>query len=132
MIVTWNVMGMNKEARHREIYSSLLDFKVPIITLLETRIKETNADRIRNKLGSWKIEDNYKDHSIGRISILWKTTEKSLQLIHTSGQHMHMEVYDLADNLQVLITVVYAYNQLDRRRTLWQDGESIGQGIHVP
>ncbi|XP_058768939.1 uncharacterized protein LOC131642737 [Vicia villosa] len=132
MIVTWNVRGMNNGSRHREIWSSLVEFKVPIVALLETRIKEHNATSIKNKFGKWNIEDNYKDHPNGRIWLFWNPNDIRLQVIHTSAQYMHMEVYGLNGGRQVVIIVVYAFNQLDRRRTLWHDLEAIGQGIQDP
>lgn len=96
MIVTWNVRGMNKGSRHREICCALLDFKVHIIALLETIIKEYNATRIMNNFGKWNKEEIYKDHPNGIIWLLWKSNEIRLQVTHTSTQFMHMEVSDLA------------------------------------
>lgn len=41
---------MNKEAIHQEIGSHLSELDVPIIGLLETRVKQINANKITKKL----------------------------------------------------------------------------------
>lgn len=74
MIVTWNVRGINKEARHKEVCSYLHSFDVPIVALLETRVKKHNADRIRSKFGNkWEFADNYTHHDNGRIWLMWNS-----------------------------------------------------------
>lgn len=42
MILTWNVWGLNKGARHVEIGSYLKQMKYACIALLETRVKKEN------------------------------------------------------------------------------------------
>lgn len=76
MITTWNVRGINKEARSREVSSYLSTFKVPVIALLETRVKHVNADRVRKKFGNnSSYLDNYFHHHYKRIWLMWKDQE---------------------------------------------------------
>ena len=51
MMVSWNVRGINKVARNKEVSSYLHSFNVPIVALLETRVKMHNAKKVRNKIG---------------------------------------------------------------------------------
>lgn len=96
MIVTWIVMGLNKQARHIEINSYLSDFQVHVIAMLETRVKKTNADKIRNKLGNnSKYVDNYTDHENGGIQLMWNHNEVDVKALHIAYHYIHAEVYGL-------------------------------------
>lgn len=73
MMSTWNVRGINKESMHIDVSSYFSAFNVPIIVLLETRAKKSNADRIRQKFNNkWSYIDNYSHHHNGRIWLMWK------------------------------------------------------------
>lgn len=96
MIVTWNVRGMNKEARHKDIYSSCSEFQVPIIALLETRVKNNNAEKIRNCFGNkWTYAKNYMDHDNGRIWLIWNQNFVNIKIMQTMTQLIHVEYVDL-------------------------------------
>lgn len=85
MIVIWNVRGPNKEARHREVTFYLSGFNVPVIGLLEIKVKKHNTSRIRNKLDTrWKYEDNYNYHENGRIWLMWKHSEVVVNVLKTT------------------------------------------------
>lgn len=42
-------------------------------------------------------------------------------VIHTSTQFMHTKICGLNGEILYLVTMVYAYNQLELRKQLWQD-----------
>ena len=49
--MSWNIRGLNKAGKLREISSHLLNLQPSIVVLIETRVKEANAHKIRGKLG---------------------------------------------------------------------------------
>lgn len=51
MILTWNVMGLNKRTRHIEIEAHLRNLNVSCVALLETKVKEKKAKKIRKVFG---------------------------------------------------------------------------------
>jgi exonuclease III len=59
MIVSWNIRGLNKAGKVREISSRLQRLTPAISVLIETRVKAKNATRIRQKL---KLKGNYMDN----------------------------------------------------------------------
>lgn len=71
MILTWNVRGLNKTTRHKEVGSHLKKLNCACVGLLETRVKVGHAMRIKNRLGKWNSVDNYCHHDNGRIGVLW-------------------------------------------------------------
>ncbi|CAK8560469.1 unnamed protein product [Lathyrus sativus] len=109
MIVSWNIRGLNKVGKLREISSRLLELKPAIVILVETRVKKSKENVIRNKLHlTDNFIDNYKDRENGRIWIWWDNNEIDIYFIHSSSQHIHW------------MTVVYAHNQMNKRRILWK------------
>ncbi|XP_058753527.1 uncharacterized protein LOC131626708 [Vicia villosa] len=105
----WNVRGINKEARHREVNSYFSTFKVPIIALLETRVKKDNASKIRRKFGNyWSYLDNYSHHHNGRIWLMWKDQEVIINMLQCEEQFLHVEVKNFDNKVLYYATIVYA------------------------
>lgn len=120
MILSWNVRGLNKKARHLEISAHLKNLLVPCVALLETRVKSSNAGKIRKVFGAhWCWIDNYTYHVNGRIWIMWKPNCVDIRLVSASDQHIHCGVYDMNGDFSHWLTIVYAHNHLEQRRGLW-------------
>ncbi|XP_058782964.1 uncharacterized protein LOC131657602 [Vicia villosa] len=64
MTVAWNVRGLNKMGKLREISSRLLQLHPTIAILLETRVKYDKSNKIREQLHlRGRFLDNYHDHA---------------------------------------------------------------------
>lgn len=53
-------------------------------------------------------------------------------MVQMDEQYIHAMVFDLDHNLKYYITMMYAFNQLEKRKKLWIDIESIGSTIQQP
>ncbi|XP_058756408.1 uncharacterized protein LOC131629639 [Vicia villosa] len=126
MIISWNTRGLNKKGKLREISSRLLELKPTIAILLETRVKESNANRIRAELHlPNNYLDNYMYHFNGRVWIEWDHTKVNIRHISSTSQFIHVGVFDINGSFKYWLTAVYAHNQLSKRRELWKDIEKI-------
>jgi hypothetical protein len=126
MIIAWNVRGLNKMGKVREISFRLLELNPDIAILLETRVKNNKAESIRKKLklrGTYV--DNYTKHSNGRIWIFWNDNNVNIKMIRCTDQMIHCGVYDAKGDWMFWMTTIYAQNQLEQRKKLWHDIESI-------
>lgn len=66
MILAWNVRGINKSCKNREVSS-----QPNIFIMIETRVKKNNAEKIREKPNlRVKYLYNYSKHDNGRIWLL--------------------------------------------------------------
>ena len=64
----WNVRGMNKRYKQKEIKKCLQNNKVTLAGLIETRVKENNTrTTINNIAAGWNCLNNYKNAVNGRI-----------------------------------------------------------------
>ncbi|XP_058739151.1 uncharacterized protein LOC131611041 [Vicia villosa] len=122
MIVSWNIRGLNKVGKIKEIKTRLLNLHPIISILVETRVKKCKANKIRESLGvPGCYVDNYQDHPNGRIWIVWDDSKVNLRVCNSSSQHIHCGVYKLNGEFLFWLTGIYAHNQLELRRKLWKE-----------
>jgi exonuclease III len=126
MLVAWNINGLNKAGKAREVGSRLLQLKPALVVLIETRVKSTKADNIRTKMRlQGKFLDNYTSHANGRIWLNWDDRILDVKLISSSAQMIHCGLYDIHGTFLSWFTAIYALNQLEQRRRLWNELDSI-------
>lgn len=71
-LITWNVRGMNKLYKQKEIKVFISKNKIKMIATVEHRVKEQNAGQIIKKIvPGWSWHDNYNSNTRWRIWILW-------------------------------------------------------------
>lgn len=117
----------------RETSSRLLNLYPKIAILLETRVKCDKAKKVKDYLNlRGKYLDNYQAHYNGRIWIFWDDSYKDIKLVKCTSQMIHCGVYDVNGNFQNWMTAIYAMNQLDQRRKLWEDLEHIHNSQQGP
>ncbi|XP_050915875.1 uncharacterized protein LOC127130968 [Lathyrus oleraceus] len=99
----------------------------------ETRVKEDKAAGIRRYYeNKWCFEDNYDKHYNGRIWLLWNKAEVIIRMIQVHEQFLHFEVYGIDNSFRYVATMIYAFNQVEHRKTLWSKLESLGSSMDRP
>jgi hypothetical protein len=122
MLSSWNVRGLNKSGKVKEISSRLKTTKPDIMILIETRVKVGNAKNIRDKLNLYdRYIDNYGKHDNGRIWITWNDSKVDVRLIDSTDQLIHCGIFDVMGKLLYWLTAVYGKNQNGLRKHLWRD-----------
>lgn len=116
----WNIRGFNKPMKQSVVIKWLANKDMKFGCILETRVKEKKSERI---LGSvfkdWSAMTNYEHSQGGRIWVLWRDTVcmtpvyKTYQLITCSVA--------LQGEEEFFCTFVYASNQAEERKVLWED-----------
>ncbi|XP_058782827.1 uncharacterized protein LOC131657446 [Vicia villosa] len=128
MIISWNVRGLNKAGKCREIAARLKKLNPDFGILVETRVKFSKKDSIRNKLGGHlSFIDNYQSHENGRLWIFWNPNKVCIKTIKVSDQFIHFSVYKPNGDFHMWGTAIYAHNTLEKRKVLWSDIESLAQ-----
>ena len=107
----WNVRGMNKRYKQKEIKLFLQQNKVSLAGLIETRVKEGNATTTMNGIApGWKSLHNYNDAANGRIWIIWDDNWYDVQLINSTAQMIHCQVKERSKGFQFNLSVIYGFN----------------------
>ncbi|KAK9668977.1 hypothetical protein RND81_13G100400 [Saponaria officinalis] len=120
IISSWNIRGLNDPLKQVEVKFFLRKYKVDVLGLLETRVREHKAAAIFKKsFSSYKVINNYSHHCNGRIWVIYnpRTVTISSTLMH--DQLILLEVLYHATNSIVSITIVYGSNSALSRSSLW-------------
>lgn len=63
----WSIRGVNKRYKQKEVREYIRSNKIKLVGLVETKVKEGNAQRISKALvPGWSMLANYKDARNGR------------------------------------------------------------------
>ncbi|XP_074300092.1 uncharacterized protein LOC141631303 [Silene latifolia] len=129
----WNVRGMNNPTKQQEIKRSLLLNKVGLCGLLETKIRSSNGNKVKNNLGDhWAICTNSTLHRGGRIWLLWEPTAYDINILDVQIQSIHFQVIDKIRRKNFWMTVVYGLNKAAERIPLWDSLRNYHSMIQGP
>lgn len=68
----WNVRGPKEQMKQREVRKLILEHKLSLVGLVETKIKEVNKEGVLRSVASgWNVLCNYKNSPRGRIGVCW-------------------------------------------------------------
>ncbi|XP_074299600.1 uncharacterized protein LOC141630734 [Silene latifolia] len=119
-IASWNIRGGNDPLKQQEALDFLKSHRIDVFGLLETRVKEKNALKIiRTIFKDYKLVNNYKEHSNGRIWLIWKPSSVTVTPLLYNSQFIHCEALHHATGHRFHVTMIYASNNARERDILW-------------
>lgn len=130
-VCSFNVRGLNSKQTY--IKDFLLSNKISLIALLETHVTEPNAVRISSFVAprfSWYF--NYNNSPNGRIWLGWDNEIWNVDILYCTAQVIHCSVRFLQNNVTFFCSFVYAYNDIEDRRHLWDELKKISTNIDIP
>ncbi|XP_075108858.1 uncharacterized protein LOC142180704 [Nicotiana tabacum] len=131
--LVWNIRGLNKRYKQKEVKKILKTKKIGITAIVETRVKENKFEIISKNIGpGWDRLHNYSAASNGRIWVLWDTIKYQVTKLVEGDQIMHCEVRGLATQIDCMITIIYGFNTIEQRKELWEDLKILAQSITKP
>ncbi|XP_074315537.1 uncharacterized protein LOC141651735 [Silene latifolia] len=129
----WNVRGMNKEVKQRVVNTFLHTNNVGLFGLLETKVKFNNVHRIVNNIFSdWSVSTNNSKHPGGRVWVIWKPHMFEVHFIKYDAQFIHLHVTNKFNHMKFFYTIIYAFNRIGERESLWLNLRNLAQQIHGP
>ncbi|KAL9232818.1 hypothetical protein vseg_007883 [Gypsophila vaccaria] len=128
----WNVRGMNRSRKRKDIDFFLKNKEVGLFGLLETKVKNKTLSKAVENFESWCVSTNNGYHSGGRIWILWQPTAFRLHFIEYNALYIHMKVESLLHRNCFYLTMVYAFNNIQGREALWHNLRRIAQCSQGP
>ena len=89
----WNVRGMNKKGRRKDIKNHINKYHLSVIGLLETKVKSSKAERITGCIPStWSYCANYEFSNKGRIWVFWDEAIWTGSVVSTSLQQITIKM----------------------------------------
>ena len=71
-LACWNIRGLNATPKQLEVKKMILDHKLSLVCLIETRVSMIHKPLVVNSVFTdWEMLDNYNSHDLGRIWIGW-------------------------------------------------------------
>ncbi|XP_074297748.1 uncharacterized protein LOC141628514 [Silene latifolia] len=101
--------------------------------LLETKIKALSLNSLNGILvDGWSITTKNRWHKGGRIWIVWNPAVFQVDFLDYSAQCINMRVIEISTNKGFVLSMVYAFNDLNERRPLWEQLLKITGKINEP
>ena len=116
----WNVRGFNKSLKHFVVKEWIGNKEMKFGCVLETRVKEKKAEKIiKEEFREWYVMTNYDCNPGDRIWVFWRESVR-MTPVYKSDQLITCSV-GLEGEEDFLCTFVYAKNQSEERKELWDD-----------
>ncbi|XP_070004802.1 uncharacterized protein [Nicotiana sylvestris] len=92
-LATWNVSGLNKTYKQKEMKMFIKNNNILILAIIEHRVKESNAIAILKKIVTgWSWCHNYNHNRRGKIWIGWDQNVVNFDVEQTAEQFIHGKV----------------------------------------
>jgi len=122
IISSWNIRGLNRSNKQKEINKLVSINKVDIIGILETKIKMGKENQIQKfMLPLWEFTTNNKCDGFNRIWVAWNPNKIKVRVLKETRQLIHLNVLDIQLNKYSEITYVYGLHTSNERKNLWKD-----------
>lgn len=119
----WNIRGMNKSIKQKEVKEFISSNKMSVCAVLESHVTESKLKSISKRIfGRWEWVSNTCDCVGGtRIIIGWNPEVINLKVLNKTDQVVHC-FGRLCDSGKVLyLSFIYGDSYDIRRRDLWKD-----------
>jgi len=124
----WNVRGLNKWHKQKELKLYLRNKCIKMAALLETKVKAHKAHKVLvNVFPGWHSLNNYSWAVNGRVWIVWNPNYCQITHIRSTSQSIHCLINGNNGTLVCFIIVIYAYKSIEQRKVLWAELSSIEQ-----
>ncbi|XP_074306271.1 uncharacterized protein LOC141641511 [Silene latifolia] len=103
------------------------------IGISETKVKPNNLNKaMRNVFHELSISTNTTYHKGGRIWILWKPHLYDIQFMEYNAQYIHMYIVNKSSQAHFFHTIIYAFNGITERESLWLNIKRLAGSIQEP
>ncbi|XP_070026606.1 uncharacterized protein [Nicotiana sylvestris] len=130
--MTWIIWrGINKRCKQKERKQYLKENHIKIAGILENRVKENKAPLIDNKIvPGWERISYNRETRNGRIWVVWDAKAYNIHHLASTSQFIHCMVTGRQNGIDCILTVVYGFNKVEERKTLWDQLKAIASIIN--
>ncbi|XP_021837778.2 uncharacterized protein [Spinacia oleracea] len=119
-ILCWNVRGLNRLAKQKEVRSFIHSHQIKQFCLLETRVKAPKmGDLYLTIFPNWCFTSNPCHRKNGRIVLAWDSDAFTVDIVHMESQLIHCQITPRGDVGSFFATFVYGFNTTADRIPLW-------------
>ncbi|XP_016435958.1 uncharacterized protein LOC107762145 [Nicotiana tabacum] len=119
-VITWNVRGLNKTYKQKEIKEFIRGNNKAIITLVEHRVKDQKENAVIKKIApGWEWVSNSSVNYKRRIWIMWDPRIYTFEPVEIEEQLIHGQVKVIAKAVIFGFSAVYGLHTVKDRLKLW-------------
>lgn len=131
-ILFWNVRGVNRCSKQKDVKVFLDSNRCSLVCLLETKVKAKNLGALYlNLFSGWCFTSNSICHPGGRIVLAWNLGEFQVNPLFCSSQLLHCEIF-LKNGNKFFCSFIYAHNSQNERVAMLKDLCDLADGINGP
>lgn len=124
----WNIRGLNDPLKQSELQKFIIQKDVSFMGIVETKVRDENINSVCNYVAKdWSFETNFGTATSGRILIMWNSDVLDVRVLCRTDQIIHCEVWDRINGWKCVISVVYALNNPEGRKGLWDSVSHLSQ-----
>ena len=119
--IAWNVRGLNRTLKQKELRDVFLANKISLCAILESHVRVEKLKRVCSSVfNGWSWNSNAIACVNGtRIIVGWDPGVMDVNTIHCFNQVIHCQVHLKSINKVFFLSIVYASNYYISRRSLW-------------
>lgn len=93
-----------------------------MVGLLKTRVKSNKSKTIAQSIVlGWTKHHNYTNAYNGRIWLLWDDHDYQVDIVVQGAQYLHSNILRRDKKVECCMTMMYRFNTIELRKTLWDD-----------
>ena len=132
ILASWNVRGVNEPHKQKEVRLLIRRSILSLLGLNETRTQSSKHQNIIHSIcPSWRYFTNYCSHPYGCIWVMWDPSVLDVLILASSDQVIHVQVLDLQNQTNMMVSFLYGHNDYIPRRELWASLRSFSSTIGV-
>ncbi|KAI3827752.1 hypothetical protein L1987_01835 [Smallanthus sonchifolius] len=122
-IASWNVRGLNRPLKQREVQQIVSEHHLNVCAILESHVQVSNLSKVCcGVFKKWDWTSNGGICNRGtRIIVGWNNEMVDLMVLAQTEQVMHVQLVSKIDSKTLFCSFVYAKNTYQERRDLWKD-----------
>lgn len=127
-VISWNCRGLDNASTVHHSKKIVQEWKPDFCFLLETRLKEGDGQKTLSKWGYDFVFEVPRRGLSGGLALGW-SQPWTVNITHSNSHFIHTEVKDQYGGLYS-ITFIYEHPQLNQRKLVWQELESLATQTH--
>jgi len=131
-VVCWDVQGAKKPHLRLEVGFITRTINPDILFMLETMVKEQNAESIITTLGFSHHERIPSTNHCGGIWCFWNPVNVDVTIITKDNRAIHCSVADMITNKHCILTAVYAPAQSAEKEVFWPHLQQLNESFTLP
>ncbi|XP_060211857.1 uncharacterized protein LOC132639432 [Lycium barbarum] len=129
-LITWNVRGLSKDHKQREVRKFIHENKVDLLAIVEHKVNKKHVEAIIKRIAQgWNWVANYNAQDKGRIWILWNP-----HVLTFTAQIIHEQfIYGVirGQSTSFHFAAIYGLHTVESRRELWSELRNIHAGVQI-